>query len=409
MKTKTVRISVGKEQVRKLVDPFGKASDAYYALVRVNDLPMDLPLDVNPRKQDVGSRVSRNIEETLLNKPDSFHLMNRGMCVIAKKMNYDNRSQILELVIPEGTENYGVLDGGHTYQVIRKNVQKHVDAASEEVPAFFDAFVRMEVMSGLPDELIVDIARARNTSAQVKGYSLANLEHKFEWLKEELADTSFGKLIAYRENEDDEQFPLDVMEVVALVTMYHPDFNDVDTPPIMAYSSKARCLEMFGDDAKQAGYLSVRPIVKDILKLYDYVHLNFAKMYEKIGGFSALTDDEGKQRKGVRLGKVTEVKQYENGFDLYYLGRTAEYRFPDGWLYPIVAALRALVDYKPQRTTWRMDPFTFFDKHGEKLVRMTLEAGRQLGRNPNAIGKNKPHWSALYDRVDLLALKSEAR
>ncbi len=163
---------------------------------------------------------------------------------------------------------------------------------------------------------------------------------------------------------------------------------------------------MFTLDEKQPGYISVYPILKDILKLYDHIHLNFAKFYEEIGGFSGLHENDATKRRGVKLGKVVEVKQYTEGFELYYLGTKAQYRFPDGWLYPVLASFRALVDYKPKNTTWKTDPYEFFDKHGKKLVALTLEAGKQLGRNPNAIGKNKAHWTQLHDRVSLILARS---
>lgn len=420
MRTKTFHIKVGKEQIRRIADPYGHKHDRYIALVRIGNLPSDFPLDVNPRNQDTGSRVSKQIEQSLLNNPETFHLLNRGMTVIAKEIKYDAAKELLQLVIPEGTQEYGVLDGGHTYEVIRKNAlaEKKLEEQTEAVshkkqkePSFFNGHVNVEIMQGMSDDLIVDIARARNTSAQVKGFSLANLENKFDWLKESLAKEPFSKLIAYRENEDDNEFPIDVMEVVAFATMFHPLFNDSDNPPILSYSGKGRALDMFRNEADdiQAGYVSVSPILKDVLKLYDFIHLNFPLMYEEIGGFSGVKDAASgshKERKGVKLGQVKEVKMYEHGFDLYYLGRKAEYMIPDGWLYPIVGAMRALVDYKPKNTSWKTDPFAFFTKHGEKFVRMTLEAGNSLGRTPAAIGKNKPHWSQLYDRTQILLSKS---
>lgn len=405
MKTKTYKFHVGKEQIRKIVDPYGHKRDRYIALVQIRNLPSDLPLDVNPRNQDTGSRVAKQIEQSLLNNYDTFHLLNRGMTVITRGIEYDNKSQLLTLNIPEGSHEYGVLDGGHTYQVIRKNaLADTVDEKKE--PQFLDGHVNVEIMEGLPDDLIVDIARARNTSAQVKGFSLANLENKFDWIKVALDNEKFGNRIAYRENEDDREFPIDVMEVIGFATMFHPEFSDADNPPIMSYSGKGRCLEHFADDSKQGGYLSMAPVLSDVLKLYDFIHLNFSSMYEEIGGFSGLSHGEGDKRKGVKLGKVTEVKQYKDGFDLYYLGERAEYRFPDGWLYPVVGAMRALVDYKPQRTSWKTDPFDFFKKHGKKLVTMTLEAGKTLGRTPAAIGKNKPHWVQLHDRISLIASRA---
>jgi hypothetical protein len=405
MRSKTFRIHVGKEQIRRIADPYGNRHDRWLALIRIGDMPADLPLDVNPRQQDTGSRVSKQIQDTLINEPKSFHFLNRGMTVIAKSVEYNNQKQELVLEIPEGTQEYGVLDGGHTYQVIRKNALDRKNAEAGTEPAFFNGHVNVEIMTGLTDELIVDIARARNTSAQVKGYSLANLENKFDWIKEALSGEPYANRIAYRENEDDNLFPIDVMEIVGFATMFHPAFSDADNPPILAYSGKGRALEMFAGEEHQDGYKSMAPVLKDVLKLYDFVHLHFAEMYEAIGGFSGVRDKAAgrdKDRKGVKLGQVKEVKQYPTGFELYYLGTRAEYRIPDGWLYPIVGSLRALVDYKPVRSAWRLQPQDFFMKHGKKLVEMTLEAGNSIGRTPAAIGKSKSHWAALHDRVSLL-------
>lgn len=406
MKTKTFHFHVGREQIRRLVDPYGTRRDRYIALVQVRNLPADLPLDVNPRNQNTSSRVSRQIEQSLLNEPKTFHLKNRGLTVIAKNIEYDTRSQTLVLTVPENSNDYGVLDGGHTYQVIRKNAMAPIDEETTKTePAFLDAHVGMEIMEGLPDELIVDIARARNTSAQVKGFSLANLENTFDWIKDALKGEPYANKIAYRENEDDNEFPIDIMEIVGFSTMFHPDFSDADNPPILTYSGKGRCLDHFSTEANQSGYISMAPILKDVLKLYDFIHINFASMYEEIGGFSGLNDPTAKH-KGVKLGRVSEVKQYPDGFQLYYLGKVGEYRFPDGWLYPVVGAMRSLVEYKPQRTTWKVDPFDFFKRHGKKFVTMTLEAGKTLGRTPAAIGKNKPHWVQLHDRVSLILARS---
>jgi hypothetical protein len=337
------------------------------------------------------------------------------MTIHVKDVSYDNKRELLTVEIPVGHKDYGVLDGGHTYQVIRKNATANGNGDTESEtkkkdPEFFNGHVNIEIMQGLSEELIAEIAGARNTSAQVKSFSIANLEGQFEWIKLALHGQPYANKIAYRENEDDNMFPIDVTEIVGFATMFHPLFNDSDNPPILSYSGKGRALEMFvsEDEKIQAGYASIGAILKDILKLYDFVHMNFAPMYEQLGGFSGVRDrahGSDRERKGVKLGQVKEVKFYDHGFKLYYLDKAAGYKFPDGWLYPIVGALRMLVDYKPKYSTWKMDPFEFFSKHGKKLVEMTLEKANNIGRTPAAIGKDKSHWTLMADRVSLLAAK----
>jgi hypothetical protein len=415
---KDVIIKVDSNRFRTIKDPFGR-HDMAFALVRIGDLPADLPLEINPRSQNTESRVSRQIEETLTEDSENFALFNRGITVTASEATYDNKKNLLTLRFPN-ERHYGVIDGGHTFQVIQKNKaaaqteEGDENGKAHKEPEFFNSFVRLEILTGIKrTDLIADVARARNTSAQVKEESLANLQGKFDWIKESIntaekgQPASYANKIAWRENEDSDEMPIGVREIIGFATMFHPMYEDSDNAPTIAYQSKGRCLEMFvgvnltAADAEkiEAGYQRLHKILPDVLRLYDYVHQQMEKHYRTIGGFSGISGEEQKGNK-VKLGKVVEVKHYKDGFPLYYLNETAEFKFPDGWVYPIVAALRALCSYKGSGAVkWKADPFTYFDKYGKKLVELTLETSRALGRNPNAVGKNKPHWVNLHDKV----------
>lgn len=401
MKTKTYKIKVNEGQVRELIDPTHKGHNTFFAYVKVADLPLDLPLDVNPRSQNTESRVARQIANGLVDDTDVFHLLNRGLTITAYDASYNSKKEELSLELAGGY--YGVLDGGHTYAVIKKHIKPYLEGENqkpEERPDYMDAYVRLEVVTGVKSDLLVDIARSRNTSAQVRDESLANLEGSFDWLKDELerVKAKYAGQVAYRENEDDAKFPIDVREIVALLTLFHPRFQDPENPPIMGYTSKGRCLELFRTE--EDGYKMLKPIIPGVLEMYDYIHFRMADIYKKIGGFGSIEGEDGKKKtqKGVKLAKVTGVKAIKEGFPLYYLGETAFYRFPDGWLYPMLSALRGIVSYKTV-ARWKADPKRFFDKVATRLVKMTLETSVTLGRNPNAVGKARPHWVQLHEGV----------
>lgn len=411
MKTKTFKIPVSNDRISFLHDPTEQGHETIQALVKISDLPLDIPLDVNPRAQNTESRVARQIQSGLLDDSNVFHLLNRGLTVTAYDANYDSKKGVLSLELAAGY--YGLVDGGHTYAVIRKNLEPYLEPNKPEPkkegeievkgseteeeterPDFLEnGYVRMEVMIGVKNGLLVDIARSRNTSAQVRDESLVNLEGAFDWLKEILNKTDYGHMIAYRENEDDEKFPIDVREIVALMTLFHPNFQESEKPPIMGYTSKGRCLDLFRDNPES--YQALKHIIPDILKLYDYIHLRFAELYKDIGGFSGIGDDAKLTKRGLKLAKVTGVKAIKEGFPLYYLGQKANYLFPDGWLFPVVSSLRAVTSYKTV-VKWKANPFKFFDATGKQLVATTLETSLSLGRNPNAVGKSKSHWVQLH-------------
>ena len=229
------------------------------------------------------------------------------------------------------------------------------------------------------------MAKARNTSAQVHEESLANLQGHFDWIKTALKDEPFAHQIAYRENED--LLPIDIRDILGLATLFHPDYQAPENPPIIGYSSKQKCLALFESGPDKFKVLA--PILPTILKLYDYIHLKFPQVYESIGGFSG--------RGKTKLAKVTEVKKKDKGFSLYFIGEKAFYRFPQGWLLPVVAAFRGLIDYSTM--TWRQDPFVYWDTHAAEFVNATLSAARNTGRSVNALGKDSTHWISLHQSI----------
>ena len=81
----------------------------------------------------------------------------------------------------------------------------------------------------------------------------------------------------------------------------------------------------------------------------------------------------------------------------------SKYVVPAGILFPLLAAMRALVAYNPDGTAkWKTNPFKFFDDHGADLVGTLIEQVELLGGNPNTAGKKKPVYLTLHDRARLL-------
>ncbi len=363
-------ISIPATSVAELKDPYGKGQDVLFVNVALKDLP-DIPLDGNPRAQNMRGRVAKQIETGLLERHDIFHLLNRGITLTTRDAIFDGTTLKLSLE----TGRNGAIDGGTSLAVIRGFLDAGVA---------LDGFVRLEILKQVRP-IMAELAKARNTSAQVKDQSLANLSGHFEWIKTALKDELFAAKIAYRENE--EHLPIDIRDIVGLATLFHPDYQNPDNPPIVGYSSKAKCLQLFEQDPSKFERLA--PILPTILKLYDFIHLQFPTIYESIGGFTGA--------KKTRLVKVNEVRRREKGFNLYFIGEKAQYRIVDAWLYPIVASLRGLINYETME--WSHNPFDYFAAHAPYLVKATLETAKNTGRNPNAVGKSRQHWTALHQSI----------
>ena len=69
---------------------------------------------------------------------------------------------------------------------------------------------------------------------------------------------------------------------------------------------------------------------------------------------------------------------------------------PNGFIYPILGAFRALVEEKDGVYRWKKNPFDVLEKVGGELVESTVSMSRSLGNNPQSVGKDQNIWKTLY-------------
>ncbi|MBI3592420.1 MAG: AIPR family protein [Nitrospirae bacterium] len=165
-------------------------------------------------------------------------------------MNLFNKLNLLKLRLPN-REKHGLVDGGHTYEVIKANI--------ENLP--YDQYVTIEIMTGIEDDF-TEIAGARNTSVQVKDKSLAELEGKLDVIHLLMKGLPFEQDINYVEFDDKD---IDVLEVVALLTIFHNDLHK-NAHPMYCYSGKATALKVYL--RQRETYSKLRDVAADIFQLH---------------------------------------------------------------------------------------------------------------------------------------------
>jgi AIPR protein len=395
------RIPVAQKLIKSFDDPHNEELRIHHAYVKVRDFPHGkFPDDVNPRShEDIPSRIPEAIQHSLNVSPKWFHILNRGLLVLAQKAWYDNRSKNLHVLIDSDQEG-GLADGATTDRVIR-DVKTSVSLADfeklkeSEIPSSLrDAYVHVEIISGGIGDMLVPLTGARNTSNQVKEFALKNLGGHFDWLKDVIEDSQFRGRIRYRENDPQ---PVDVRTVLGLLTLFHPKWNELNKEPVIAYTSKGAILGYYEDEKWRPGYELLRPVVVEILDLYEYIHLKFNSQYKVSQG------------KGSKLGARKEVRYNENTpFKLPLTAGQTNYLIPDGWLYPLLAAFRMLLMHPRNgrgEVKWLTLPKPFYDKHGAEFVGDVCEQSENLGRNPNATGKSRPLWNNLRTKMELHRMK----
>lgn len=220
-----------------------------------------------------------------------------------------------------------MVDGATTDRVlylIKENVSTadFFSLSEDEIPENLqDAYLHLEIISGpMDDDLRINLADARNTSEQVKGFSLEDLGHGFDWLKDVLENSILKGKVRYRENEPK---PFDIRNVLALLTLFHCNWEKTGKDPIIAYTSKGAVLDIY-QDKKDDGldwrekYKLLSPVAVDILKLYEHIHVQFQPLYMKAYGKNAklgrrkevhYLDTENRKANGKKK-KVSSQKYY---------------------------------------------------------------------------------------------------
>jgi hypothetical protein len=389
---KTTSFSIPVVSFRNLDTPFHQQGYGdYFAVVHVKDLP-DFTgwRKINVRDPKLTGAVPRAIRESFRDKKDLFLFMNRGIVLSVDKATFDNKTSVVTLTLSD-PDLHGLLDGGHTYNIILD--EKKPDTVQ---------YVKVEILEGFSNEDITDVVDARNTSNQVRDESLMNLAGAFEPLKKALQDAPYFSKIAFKEFETDIEGnpkPIDVREIIAILTAFDRDHFNENVHPINAYRSKAACLSHFKEN--QTSYKKIYPLAKEILALYDHIQDRMPELYNKVRGQSGGVS-------GGKFGKLTGVTVYgaRGHSELYFIGKKSKYGVPDGFVYPVLGAFRALLEEKAGRYNWgkSLDPMQLLDgnlglKLADTIGNFALEA-----QNPSKTGKSPLVWQACYQSAQVAYL-----
>jgi hypothetical protein len=404
--TRVVKFRIGKDHLRKFEFPNGENIVIYHLYPTLAEwVGKAIPDDVNPRSHDlemIHSSVANDIRETIRSRPEDFFLANRGATVIAESLRFDPVRGEVEIAISD-PDIHGLADGA-TSDAVVEQVQREVatgrkfsDLVFEEVPEYLKrARFHVEVIVGLTTkERIGMLARGRNTSRQVKSWSLADFQGAFDWIRDilESPHSELKGRIGYEENAGRE---VTVLDVLSLMTLSSREWDDKGAglkrkAPTVAYSSKGRMDTRLQDETLAQHYRALAPILEDILKLHDYVYARFEDAYKDAMG-------------GGKLGRRRGVESRpDNPVVLPLTGARSNYDIPNGYTFPLLASFRALVEYDDKgQAGWKSNPFRFFDDYGPELVQVLIEQIDNLGGIPHLAGKSRAVYTSLHDRAKLL-------
>lgn len=381
------------QSFRRIPNPYAKEgignrdANMYIAICDVKNIPDGFPMDTNPREQNLKTNVAKKIKASLLDVTSlDFFLLNRGILLSAKDVTFNNYSNEMTVVF-EDPEIHGNVDGGHTYKTILQ-YRDQLEVGQQ--------FVKIEILTGI-ESIFQSLAAARNTSVQVQDKSIAELENRFNLIKNALSDQPFLSRVYFEENGNGD---IDVADLLSILMMFNLDrYKGMDAFPTVAYSGKKRCIDLYIQDHKQFGetaenpYVKMTPIMVDIFRLYDLIETG-------MNGFYRTKNPNGRYgaTKGVLVPK--DGQQVDSKFFLTKM----DVQSPNGFIYPILGAFRALMKEEDGYYMWKTDPFAILEKIGPDLVESTVSMSRSLGNNPQSAGKDVNLWKTLYMTVAFSAL-----
>lgn len=384
-------------ELRRVKHPVFPEIEKHYMTVRAVDIPDGIRKDANARDgegKDLKKQVYREVHRSLIAEdslPGIFDLKNKGIVIIAESVRKVGEDTY-EIKIRDGQ---GIVDGGHTYEIICNAQHQH------EIPD--DQYVDIQIRTGVHDDLITDISAGLNTGIAVKHHSIANLDGKYDWIKEEVSNEKYIDRIAWRESDDGDY---DVRDLICVMeAMNVVDFpNDSGIHPLSAYEGRERVTKKFSEDAEKDIHLSTyrkfRPILRESLVLYDTIRAEFRDVYNR-------------ERLGI-AGRLDIVEKARHGrrYDFPFAQIPAsEYRLTKGALYPIFAAFRNKVWINPETNLAEWDGgfesvLSLWRDTSVELARQTQTATKDYGHKPDVLGKSRGHWNNIHKTVEVHLLRA---
>jgi hypothetical protein len=204
---------------------------------------------------------------------------------------------------------------------------------------------------------------------------------------------------------------MDATELLQVFAAMNPFQFGRNKQPLEAYKNAGKCLEYATDPEDTYHYRWLAPIAVDIWRLYDTIR---DKWWEEYAKEDPATNKRGRPR------ATAEASQRKRGkarlMQYVTLGKAGkpeqDIHVEKGLAIPLIASFRALLesDDNNQCFRWRVDPFVFFERHGQALVRKVMEASDARDKNPHTVGRDPTVYDSLYEAVELRLLReSEER
>ncbi len=379
----------------------GKLGDCF---VKVTELPPELEqfMEVNPRVPNRNTKgllsgpVAKGITATLLENPDDMPLKNQGIYLLVESAEHGKApgGQGLLTVKLNDKARHGIVNGGHTFAAIRQAIES---ADEVDLEALNQAYVRVHLLSGIDPAKVPEMAEGLNRSKQVDDPSLDNLREHFGRIQEVMKGQLGEKHIAYFQGDEGDVY---ITDVLVLLEMFNGDRFSEKKHPHALYNQTKNGLKLYKADLAQ------KPSALDILvpKLPEILQLADMLRYETRDAAKRVGFEYGR----MKTGNARAASPTNQNISLPFIGKTIHHRVPNGWLYPMLAAFRANVNWDSQAGTftWKKNLSVLVPAIIDDLVGVCVTAHKD-NIAPDKVGKRESIYEQCYDKVQLHLLRNK--
>lgn len=399
-KQRALKLTLPVDEFRSLPIPGVGNARLGVAYVRVTDIPASLDdfMEVNPRvptrtkKGVLSGPVVQGIMTTLRETPEEMVLKNQGIYLLVDQVNFAKGKGSEGSVTLTFTDpgKHGIINGGHTYAAIREAVETATEGSEQE--NLKEAFVRLHIFQGIDEDFVPEIAEGLNRSRAVDDPSLVNLQGEFDVIRKVLKGVTGENAVAYHQGDEGEVY---ISELLVYLSIFNQERFDERKHPNALYNRQALGLKYFSEDMHHAK----KNMMGLIQKLPDFLWL--ADTIRK------LTPEAAKRNNfkfgAAKIGGDRAGNPKHKGTLLPFIGETVNYRVPNGWVYPMLAAFRANLKRSADGKSyeWRVPLNTILPEVIEDLVGVCVVEHRDNNMRPELIGKRESAYSQCYTKVQL--------
>lgn len=415
-----------------------------------------LDLEANPRESRIG-KITSDIIESLETTPNLFWVKSKGLLLAAtvyRELDGDRFE-----VSFEDPDLEGVLDGGHNLLAIgtffltkvlesegseadlkelkkakvwgefKSLFQKHMGPIEnflsngeneEELSTLIPVEMLLPKSSDPLDldyfnDALLEIQIARNNNAQLKQETKSNQEGLYEPLKNSIPKRISDRIEWKSNQEGGEIKAADVVAlawipITALELEVTDELGKIAPPsPTSTYSSKGECVNRYHRymssptvttdtvprEMKSTPVMSALKIAGDLPELFDLIYELFPGLYNnKDGKFGAIA--------AVKKLNTKKGKKFTK-----YLEKPVEYRYPEGFISPLVYGLRSLMQLNAKgEVGWVTDPIKFVREHLPTITEGYMGVIKENNMDPQKVGKSPLAYDHALNAFELAWLRA---